>query len=261
MAFEDRAVGIDVVNLNGVTCLNPAKIKFAPRTQFLRDIPKVLTLAETDVVQQALTLPQRKKTLTDTERLLVELAQTYHNLHVKKARLPKFTKWTGSLFKDDKQLANKVAEIGKTVQNEPIVFSTELLDILRCADTRHFASCFSVSGSYADMPKRIAEETPGIAIAFINDDKGQMKGRVWVHHAVLTETGKDVAVCGSSYGNLLNSQVVQALRANGVEAYMTASPYDYPPYQQPKKAISYVSCFTQEAHHDTCTWRKPAYCF
>lgn len=254
-------IGLDVVNIAGVTCLNPEKIRFAPRTEFLQKIPKVLGVIEADVVTQALKLPITKINLSDTERLLVELAQMYSNLSVKNARLPKFTKWTGSLFKDDKQLANKVAEIGKTVQNEPIVFSTELLDILRCADTRHFASCFSASGSFADMPKRIAEETPGIAIAFINDDKGQMKGRVWVHHAVLTETGKDVAVCGSSYGNLLNSQVVQALRANGVEAYMTASPYDYPPSQQPKKAISYVGCFTEEAHHDTCTWRKPAYCF
>lgn len=254
MAFEDRAVGIDVVNLNGVTCLNPAKIKFAPRTQFLRDIPKVLTLAETDVVQQALTLPQRKKTLTDTERLLVELAQTYHNLHVKKARLPKFTKWTGSLFKDDKDLADKIALIGKNVVNEPIVFSTELLDILRCADSRHFASCFAANSHFSNMPRRIAEDTPGIAIAFINDENGQMKGRVWVHHARLKESGKDVVVCGSSYGNLRNSQVVQALRANGIEAYIS----DY--YSNGPVKCEYVDCFKTPVHHDTNTWSPACTC-
>lgn len=189
------------------------------------------------------------------EQTTVMLAQDYIRYRDKGARLPKFGRWASGMFRDDKKLANDIAAAGKYEEKTgDVIISGDAVDILRCADTPHFTSCFKYNGgkgAYKDVPKAICENTPGIAIAYVDDDNRKMRGRVWVHHAVRLDTKEDVAVvCNAWAGSLPARQVAEIIKAKGIPAAISAGGgYGNTP-------VRYVNCFTNNIHHDLYTWQE-----
>lgn len=194
----------------------------------------------------------------------VDLARDYIKFRDQGARLPKFSKWAAGMFKDDKELAKNLAGIGKVEDYGNLVISGDVVDILRCADTPHFTSCLkweNGKGPYRDVPVKIAEECPGIAIAYIDDDAKipHMRGRVWVHHAKRVSDKADcIVVCAQWAGSLQARAVVRAIKeVYGVPAYFGGG-YGAQPASADKNAVAvnFVDCFTKPIHHDMYTWVK-----
>jgi hypothetical protein len=250
------------VDISKYNILDPATINYVERNAFIqkligssKPVPK-----ETEDCILAIWDDMRhgRDVRVKVDPETVKLAQDYIRYRDKGARLPKFTRWASGMFKDDKQLAGDLASAGKYEEkSSEIVISGDIIDILRCADTKHFQSCFKVKGGYEDMPKRICEQTPGIAIAYIDDDQGYMRGRVWVHHAKRIADGVDVAVvCQAWGGSLPAQQVAEAIQAKGIDAYVGGS-YGSMARQADAVPVEFIDCFTAAVHHDMYTWVKP----
>lgn len=236
---------------------NPETVKYVPRTDFIksicgRDAP--LPLATEDAIIKMMTDRGLK---VKVDQYTYQMAQWYISLRNKGARLPKFTRWATGMFAEDKNLAAIMAEAGKYQEKSgDIVISGECIDILRCADTKHFYSCFAKDGGYDHMPVAIAEETPGIAIAYVEDpNDGKLRGRVWLHHARRKDNGKDVVVVqANGYGTLSARQVAELLKKKGFEVLFNDI------YGSHKSvAIEYIDCFKQGVHHDVNTWGNNLY--
>lgn len=249
------------VSHNGVdyTCVAPPnKLKYVERTEFLQSLfgslPVESRPLESVITSLAAVLEAPAARVT-VDRETVYLATTYIRLKEKGARLPKFSRWATGLFKDDKTLAKDLATAGKVEDTTAdIVISGNIMDILRNADTPHFYSCLKAGGPYEDVTKGIVEKCPGIAIAYIDDENGKMRGRCWVHHAERVDNGATVAVVCQKWGGTLDAvQVVKALRARGVEAYCGGS---YGKQARGGIPVNFVGCFTEVIHHDMYTWIK-----
>ena len=241
------------------------QVRYVERDDFIK---KLLTKFETDEIplensivsiwdKMRRDVPVKVR----VDRGTVDLARDYIRYRDMNARLPKFSKWAAGMFKDDKQLAKDLAAAGKeTDTSGAIVISGDVVDILRCADTPHFTSCFDYKkghGLYKQLPKQIAEETPGIAIAYIDDDNGRMRGRVWVHHAQRTDTGEDVAVvCAQWAGTLQAAQVVKKIQGElGIPAFYGGG-YGKQSDRQDHVRVNFINCFNTAVHHDMYTWVK-----
>lgn len=61
-----------------------------------------------------------------------------------------------------------------------IQISCRYRDILRCSDTKHFSSCFSMHGCNNHAPVKYLEN-PGIAIVYSRDKHGQFEGRAFLY--------------------------------------------------------------------------------
>lgn len=237
------------------------QVKYVERDEFIQKLLTKVEAPEIPVEDQVMSIWDDihmgvpVKAMVDVRT--VHLAQDYIRYRDQGARLPKFSKWASSMFKDDKQLAKDLAAAGKATDKGAIVISGDIVDILRCADTKHFSSCFAYKGGegyYKEMPKHICEDTPGIAIAYIDDDEGKMRGRVWVHHAQRIDTGEDVAVvCQQWAGSLDAKQVCREIQKMGIPAFHGGSYGN----QAGDVQVRFINCFKKALHHDMYTWLDP----
>ena len=237
------------------------KINFKERTDFLKSNVGML-----DHVRPVEEICNETRSNAPAAYEIRSLSGTYIELRNRGARLPKFTRWVTGMFAGNKDYANFLAAEAAKATARRIYLSCDLIDILRCADTPHFGSCFAYKGGeyeeegaehrsyksdYGDMPKRIAEECEGIAIAYIDDENGHMLGRFWLHHAIEKKTGEPLLVVATGYyGCMSYTFLAQLLADNGLRVGVPRTAgiagVDIP--------IEYVGCFKESVHHDLYTW-------
>ena len=238
------------------------QVNYVERDEFIQKLltkfpPQEILLEDSIVSIWNGNHPQEVRAKVDPNT--VELAYDYIKFRDKNARLPKFSKWATGMFKGDKELAKSLAAAGKLVDaSGDVVISGDVVDILRCADTPHFISCFKYEGGrghYKNLPKMIAEECPGIAIAYVDDENGKMRGRVWVHHAQRLDTGEDVAVVCQQWAGTLNAmQVAKEIQTKlGIPAFHGTG-YGRKVENVNAVKVKFVNCFKEPVHHDMYTW-------
>jgi hypothetical protein len=239
---------------------DPRTVKYVERTPFLRGICGHIDQQDTleDVIRG-----NRSMLATRAQIDLREMAQTYYMYRNKGARLPKFSRWVTGMFSGNPEYAKILAEEGQKAAKRKIIMSVDVVDILRCADTPHFRSCF-VKGDpmyrndgYDKIPVKIAEECPGIGIVYVDDENGFMMGRQWMHHAKVKDTGEDIIVLTQSqYGCLDGGNVARLLAERGIRVGV-GSYYGEPPEGFERGVeVEYVGCFKESLHHDLATWTK-----
>lgn len=190
------------------------------------------------------------------QQFLRLVARQYCQLENKGARLPKFSKWVTSLFKDDKELANELAKLGQDVvklDNDEIdsglIISCNPVDILRAADTTHYWSCLYDDGGYTDVLPAALEECTGIGVAYVNHQDGRMKGRVFIH-AGEDKDGKPCVILANRYGTGINAtEVAKRVAAAGYDCYQYSAWGG-----DNKPPLRFVGCFKKNLHWDTNTW-------
>lgn len=255
----------------------PDAVKYVERDEFITALAGVLDNSGESLEDSIIGTygkyrymsPPKSGSVERTKFDLADLAQKYYELRNKGARLPKFSRWVTGMFAGDKELANLIAAEGQRAAKREIILSTDKIDILRCADTPHFQSCFAFTGTsggvydYGRMPKRIAERCPGIGIIYVDDEKGQMMGRQWVHHAEDLDTGEHIAVLTvTRYGCIEGYRVAQLMAQKGIKVAVPVTVYggaaDVPPqYKIARRAnVKFHGCFTEAVHHDLITWNK-----
>lgn len=244
----------------------PDKVEYVPRDEFVQSLislhsPKAKA-AEDAILSIWDDQQHRRPVLCKVDPATVTLARDYIRYRDQGARLPKFSRWATGMFRDNKQLASDLATAGKYQESSgEIVISGDKIDILRCADTPHFSSCFKYRaeyplGDYTQLPKLICEKTPGICIAYVDDENKRMRGRVWVHHARRQDNGKDVAVvCQAWAGSLPAKQVAEVINSMGIEA-LVGEGYGREVKSKNAVLVDFINCFDTQVHHDMYTWRK-----
>lgn len=261
---------IDVVEVNGQAVLNPEKVGWVERSPFLQQLAGSFPTPQPELEDSVLSIwtemGRNRAAKLKVSSETVTLAQNYIKFRDQAARLPKFGRWVGGMFRDHPIYSKDLATAGKWAEaSSDVVLSVDKLDILRCASTQHFYSCFRPNAGYeystekdAELrmenwpiiPKLICEETAGISIAYVNDDKGFMRGRVWLHHAKRLDDGADcVVVCEKAGGTLPARQVAQIIKSKGIPAY-----YSGFSHMPGTVKVSFVDCFTRPVHHDLSTW-------
>lgn len=246
---------------------DPAQVNFVERTDFIKSICGRMDQSDNleDVV-----IKNTGKTLT--EKQIREYAGYYIALKNKGARLPKFSKWITGMWVGNSDFANYLAKEGQKAAKRQIIMSGDLLDILRSADTTHFASCFKKVTSttnidralvheYANgaqfqyMPVLIAEECPGIGIVYVDDENGKMMGRQWMHHARDNETGEDICVLTEGYYGCLQGQnLARLLSERGIKVARRSWNVSNKALAVNQRRVEFVGCFQRAVHHDLNTW-------
>lgn len=234
---------------------HPDTVKFVERTPFIQSICGHIDASDKleDLVYR---LDPFGGTLVSAE--LRGYADMYIRLRNKGARLPKFSRWITGMWSSNKEYADYLASEGQKAAARKIIMSCDLLDVLRCADTPHFASCFQKSSKayaasgYDRIPVQIAEECPGIGIVYVDDENGKMMGRQWMHHAKLVSTGEDICVlANTTYGCLQGRNVARLMAERGIKVATAERQYSG---QEDMTPIEYQGCFKSEVHHDLMTW-------
>ena len=111
---------------------------------------------------------------------MVDLAQQYVKLRNKGARLPNFSKWVMGLFAGNQEYSNWLAAEGQNAAKRKIVMSVDVVDILRAADTPHFASCFGKpKGTSSNIDRKLADAYAGLFRAFLKHDKAVAMVTFW----------------------------------------------------------------------------------
>lgn len=255
---------------------DPRDVAYVERTPFLKSLCGHIDHEDT---LENVILSNKKAGVTAKE--LRDLAATYTKLSNKGARLPKFSRWVLGMWVGHPEYSKMLAEEGQRAAGRKIVMSVDVVDILRCAATPHFASCFDRSGTfyagerpteiarhpdgsvdekkYHSMPVKIAEECPGIGIVYVEDEKGMIMGRQWMHHAKVKETGEDIIVLTTGHYGCVEPNNVARLLHNkfGVRvASSAAGKYRPDDFRTP---IEFVGCFDKALHHDLDTWSADQY--
>ena len=237
-------------NIAGFT---PEKLKIVPRDDFMQAIAgnDSNERAVEDVIAQN---PERDYTAAAKE--IRDLSHTYIKLRNEDARLPKFGKWVNSMFPSNADYQRIISQRGQLAGIGALQVSADIVDILRGGDVP--GSCLNDRGGFTDVLKAVAQEAPGIGVAFINDPTtGKMAGRLWLHHAKIVDTGEDVVVAASIvYGHrFTHQQVADYLAERGYRLFMY-DPYEY--YGANKKGekhkVEFVNCLNRSIHWDTYTW-------
>lgn len=249
--------------------IDPSTVKSIPRSEFLASLSGHLD--DGDSIEALISSFAEVPGLDFVKYDLARYAMYYIELKSKGARLPKFTRWVTSMWQDNKEFARIMADEGQKAVNRRVVMSVEPIDILRCADTPHFYSCFKWPTAqighrdaskvdreaYHRLPATIAEECPGIGLMFVNDENGKIMGRQWMHHARLKATGEDIVVLTSRpYGCLRGDYVAKLLAQRGVKVGIAGAFGN----NGGNAAIDYIGCFDKPIHHDVSTWDKNATC-
>lgn len=244
--------------------IDPETVKMVPRDNFITGLCGEI-VDETSIEKVISELVNGGKAPTTAHIELGKYAAYYIELSSKGARLPKFTRWITGMWADNKEFAKIMAEEGQKAATRKIMISVSPIDILRCADTPHFTSCFAWKGAsighrdaskvrreeYHRLPATILEECPGIALMYVDDDKCKMMGRHWIHHAKLKDTGEDIVVLTDhAYGCLRGDYIAKLLAQRGVKVGITQAYRD----TTDGVPIEYVGCFTTSIHHDVATW-------
>lgn len=253
---------------------DPRQVKHLERTDFLKGLVGQIDQSDSlEEIIRGLHIPYvvaSKQTPEYAAKIdLQSYAETYYMLRNKGARLPKFSRWITGMFAGSKEFAKILADEGQKAAARKIVMSVDVVDILRCADTPHFQSCFKlpavdekdkygwVNLGYDKIPVRIAEECPGIGIVYVDDENGFMMGRHWMHHAKIKETGEDMIVLTASRYGCLEGANIARLLANKLKIKVGVGGYYHEEIRGSKAVrIEYVGCFTKELHHDLSTWHK-----
>lgn len=229
-----------------VAGFKPSNLKIVERDDFMKGLVNVAagTLPEDRARDDATLL-----TGTRPQKLLRALARQYCALRNKGARLPKFSKWCSSLFKDDKDLAVALADYCRAVGgvNDKFIISCNPVDILRAADTKHYWSCLDDKGAFRDVLPGVVEKCPGIAVVYVNGPDGKMKGRSWLHHVVAD--GVHGVYIANGYGNGLTVQELREhFKKQGVPVFEST-------YGGTGVRGEFIGAFKANIHWDTCTWR------
>lgn len=231
---------------------HPDTVKFAERTDFLKGLAGNIEHVES--LENAVSV-MPNKTGSEPVYELQQMATQYIQFKNKGARLPNFGRWVNGMFAGNKEYQKILADEGQKAAARTIILSVDVLDILRSADTPHFFSCFRKGdGAYAGsnfskVPVKIAEECPGIGIVYVDDEKGYMLGRLWMHHAKIKKTGEDILVlCDTTYGCLSGSHVASILAKKGIK--VAVSSYS----GRNGVEVEYIGCFQEPIHHDLETW-------
>lgn len=239
---------------------DPAHLAFMERDDYLKSVCGVSSPTPRPLEEAVVSIWEDMgrggvRCRVDVETL--KMAQDYIRYRNQGARLPKFSKWTTGMFRDSPTLAADLAAAGKWEEkSSDVVISCELIDLLRNAATHHFSSCLKADGYYPNVVPKIIEECPGIGIAYVDDENGYMRGRCWIHHAQRVDDGTDcIIVCTKWGGTLSAEQVVDVLRAKGVQAYVGGS-YGRQHEGRNAIAVNFVGCLTKSIHHDMHTWIK-----
>lgn len=225
---------------------DPSAVNFQQRTEFLQSIAGThdYEVPLEDVCNNYNTAGAR----------LYDLAVFYGMHKARGARLPKFSKWVLGMYASDKDLSQRIAELGKSAGKKKVVISTDLVDILRSGNSSHFNSCFGLdrgSESQGLSPVYIAEEAPGIGILYVNDEKGFMMGRWWLHH-VRDKDGKDMVMLPPyQIGNLKMDVAVAALRSKGATVCWSENYAVYCPDKKFRKIkATPVGGYPMQRYHD-----------
>lgn len=243
---------------------DPAYINWNERTEYMRSLAGHIDAG--DKIEDLIV----KRVAQDTVSVEIrELAASYIKLRNKGARLPNFARWITGMWSANKDYANYLAKEGQKAAKRKIMLSCDMTDILRSADTPHFQSCFKKVdkefnrdqvhryedfSQYQYMPVLIAEECPGIAIAFVDDEKQQMMGRQWMHQAQRKDTGEMVCVLTAGhYGCLDANNLARLMAQRGVRVGFRSHSYSRTPTEH-HAPINFVGCFTRRVHHDLDTW-------
>ena len=231
------------------TILDPTTIKFKPRDEFISRLVGPLEATEVDLALALIT--RRTHVGTSFQDEFMRPAGTYDQLRQTQARLPKFSKWVTSLYPKRKELVEEFARLGQKVTSDVFEISGELIDILRCADTPHFTSCFAAKSYQNHIPKRVAEEAPGVCILFSDDAKGKMKARTWGVH-VQDEKGTDALYLGArTYGVFDLAAIANQLHnKHGVDVYRTV-PYGT---KADKVKLTTINSFSDPIYFDFPIW-------
>lgn len=222
---------------------DPESVNFVERTDFLKSLSGTHTVDDEleDVVQQ-----------TAKSYDLRLLAGYYTELKRREARLPKFSRWVTGMFANNAQFAEELARAGQSVK-KTVTISTSLLDILRSGDTHHFSSCYGIRNNMPTnykIPVTLAEEAPGVALAYIDDDKGFMVGRQWIVHGA--DKDGDIAVLSPMpVGNFQQAPLVKALKQQGHRVAVATFGYDNQGH-----VVSYVGGIPTAINFDVQTWKK-----
>lgn len=193
---------------------DPDYVEFVPRLDFLQKLTGVVE--KQSPLEDILYKQESEKYVTPGEVNLAMLANNYKQAKAMGARLPKFSKWLTNMFVGNMIVQEAVAKAGQH-QSSKIVLSTDLVDILRSGDTPHFHTCYNIAANnvtHMDMPVRIAEKTPGVMLAYSDDENGKMQGRVWLQAVEMPDESNAVIIHGS-LGNISIPNVVSALQEKG----------------------------------------------
>lgn len=233
---------------------NPEGLKVLPRTEFLLGLEgNVFTERP---LEDAIRNSQNYDA-TQAAKDVRQLAETYILLRGKQARLPKFGKWVGSLFPSNNDMQNIIAQRGQEAIAGSLTISCNPVDILRGADSKHFMSCLGHKGAFREVLPAVLTECPGIAVAFIDHADGQMRSRVWLHHAKKKDGTDVVVMAGSIYGRGFTPTALADYFADrGVELFHYNGGYyneDNGMYAKSER-VTFHECFKRPLHWDTYTW-------
>lgn len=235
--------------------LDPKTVKYVPRDAFIAGLQGPLAASDVDLALALITRATQAGPSFQEEFL--RLASTYDTLRRSQARLPKFSKWVTGLYPKRAELVAEFARLGQKFSPNVFEISGDVVDILRCADTPHFASCFKKGSMSQDVPKRVAEEAPGMCIIFTDDENGKMKARTWGVH-VQDPTGKDALLLGAGrYGAFDVEDLAKKITAKfGIDTYRSGG-YDY---SYPTKKLSAptklttINAFKDRIYFDFPIW-------
>jgi hypothetical protein len=227
-------------------------VKYVPRDAFITGLQGPLEASDVDLAL-ALIARQTQAGPSFNEEFL-RLATTYDTLRRSQARLPKFSKWVTGLYPKRQELAAEFARLGQKVTSNVFEVSGDVVDILRCADTPHFASCFKKGSMSQDVPKRVAEEAPGMCIIFADDDKGKMKARTWGVH-VQDKNGKDALLLGAGrYGAFDVDDIAKKITAKfNIDVYKMPG-YEWPPVKHVSTRVTTINAFKERIYFDFQIW-------
>lgn len=235
------------------TILDPLTVNFVPRDDFLQglagDYELDSTAVSTKIRNGSMTCP-----FGVPQQLWLEiqtLAGYYDALDKTKARLPNFGRWCCSLYPKRPEFVEAFAKIGQASTSEKYTLTVCPIDILRCSDTTHFASCFKAGAFQQDQPKKVCEQAPGLSLALVDDDKGKVKRRTWVLH-VTNEKGEHGLALYGSYGQADPKRLGKAIAAaKGIPVYMLGYVYDA---KGKPEVLTAVNSFAEKIYFDTQVW-------
>lgn len=237
---------------------DPAFVEYKERTKFLQSVEGEYTCQE---ALEDILACVRVPVLVDNIPLAT-IAARYKELRGYNARLPKFTRWVTSLFPGNAKIATELAKRGQAAAKREIVISGTLVDLLRSGYSPHFSSCLGFryqsttpeASKWQGYPVRIAEEWPGIAIAYTQDKDKQFTARQFLAHG-RTKQGEDVVVAQGNYApsnGLSVKNIATALASKKVRVFQRS--YD----TVMGESLTFVDCPTTTMHFDIPTWDKTA---
>lgn len=229
---------------------------YMPRDEFVQSVLGQIGGARPveEVIVRGATPGQLAKDLRD-------LAGQYIVLRDKGGRLPKFSKWLTSMFQDNKDLHIVLAREAQAAGNgdRPVKISGDIVDLVRLADTRHYASCLAANGMYKEVMRLIVEKCPGIFIAYIDGDDDKMRGRIFLNHGRIGDEHV-VFAAGQFFGNGFTHTMLADYFADLGVRYFHYQGWAYGggEYKKGKQVvITPVNCVGQDnrhIHYDTPTW-------